>query len=133
MHTSADGRPVQPTIIGRFGQRPRSRIISDGHCDWSSTILTARGLGRTRSCKFRRYPKTYLDVRTRDFFSSNLSSPSTQFPPSFRFHPVKMADVKKGKTPKEFLGAYLCAHMPSSRGVPLVLATLIADLALVCS
>ena len=40
------------------------------------------------------------------FCSSNLSSPSTQFLSPFGSSSVKMADAKKGKTPKEFFGAY---------------------------
>ena len=86
--------PLSPNTRGP--PNTRGMIVSD----WSSTISTARKVGRTRSCKFRHYPKTYLDVRTRDFFSSNLSSPSTQFLPPFGFTPSKWPTSRRAKRPR---------------------------------
>ena len=73
---------------------------------WSSEILNGPGLGRTRDLKIPALSENLLRrsharVLVLQVLFPLHSLPSLPGPPS-----VKMADVKKGKTPKEFFGVY---------------------------
>ena len=89
------GEPSPPVPAGArlFGRR----------FHWSSEILNGPGLGRTRSCKFRRYPKTYLDDRTRVPLPPKFSSPSTHSPPSPVPPPSKWPTLRKARLPRSSL------------------------------